>query len=80
MNMSRSRKRTSISGISTSVSEKQDKRLYNRRYRRYCNIFLRTSDEDACFPILKEHSNVWAMAKDGKRWFDSDEFLEEMRK
>jgi hypothetical protein len=32
------------------------------------------------FPLLREHSNVWAFDKDGKRWFDPELFPEEMRK
>ena len=32
------------------------------------------------FPILREYSNVWAMDKDGKEWFDARLFPEEMRK
>lgn len=80
MNMSKSKKRTAISGITNARSEKHDKRLYNRRYRRVCKIFVGEVDDGRCFPLLREHSNVWAMDKDGKRWFDAAEFPEEMRK
>lgn len=34
MNMSRSKKRTPVCGMTSARSEKLDKRLYNRRYRR----------------------------------------------
>lgn len=80
MNMSRSRKRTSISGITNAKSEKQDKRLYNRRFRRACKIHLKIFGADGLFPVLREHSNVWAMDKDGKKWFDPEKFPEMMRK
>lgn len=66
--------------MTNAASEKNDKRLYNRRYRRVCKIFLDKFGDDGCFPILREHSNVWAMDKDGKKWFDAAEFPEEMRK
>jgi hypothetical protein len=78
--MSKSKKRTSITGITTATSEKEEKRLYNRCYRRKCRMVLRAFDEDELFPILREHSNVWAMDKDGKNWFDSNLFPELMRK
>lgn len=66
--------------MTNAASEKCDKRLYNRRYRRVCKMFLGKFDEDTCFPILREYSNVWAMDKDGKQWFDVTEFPEYMRK
>jgi hypothetical protein len=79
-NMSRSRKITSISGITNAKSEKQDKKLYNRRFRRICNVKVRAFGADDVLPVLREYSNVWAMDKDGKKWFDAAEFPEEMRK
>ena len=66
--------------MTNAGSEKHDKRLYNRRYRRVCKIFLEKFDDEGCFPILREYSNVWAMDKDGKKWFDARLFPEEMRK
>ena len=66
--------------MTNADSEKNDKRLYNRRYRRTCKIFLSKFDADECFPLLREFSNVWAMDKDGKQWFDPAEFPEYMRK
>jgi hypothetical protein len=66
--------------MTNAASEKSDKRLYNRRYRRVCKMFLRKFDEDDSFPLLREYSNVWAMDKDGKNWFDVTEFPKYMRK
>ena len=37
-------------------------------------------NEERIIPLLREHSNVWAMEKDGKQWFDPEQFPEEMRK
>lgn len=68
--MSRSRKKTSITGITTARSEKQDKRLANRKLRRKTKQALRYRDLDEwVLPVLREVSNVWGMAKDGKFWF-----------
>ena len=78
--MSKSRKKTSIDGITTSCSEKQDKRIYNRRYRHACKQILNTNVECELLPHLREYSNVWSMDKDGKVWFDAKEHPKLMRK
>jgi hypothetical protein len=78
--MSRSRKRTPICAINGASSEKQDKRLYNRRYRRVCKQHLRVNPECEPAPHLREYSNPWAMAKDGKVWVDQAQHPERMRK
>jgi hypothetical protein len=78
--MSRSRRKTSVIGITRAESEKQDKREYNRRYRHTCKQFLNTDPEAAPIPILREHSNIWSMDKDGKTRFDPTKDPELMRK
>lgn len=78
--MSRSRKRTPICGITTAISEKQNKRHYSRRYRRACKMLLRSHDLSELLPILKEFSDVWTMDKDGKNWFNAEHFPKYMRK
>ena len=77
--MSRSRKKTSIGGITTSESEKQDKRIYNRRFRHVCKQSLHI-DYEKELPDLKEYSNPWCMGKDGKKWFDAMKYPKRMRK
>jgi hypothetical protein len=77
--MSRSRKKTSIGGITTSESEKQDKRIYNRRFRRVCKQSLHI-DYEKELPHLKEYSNPWCMDKDEKKWFDAMKYPKSMRK
>lgn len=62
--MSRSRKRTPVCGMTTAHSEKEDKRRANRKLRR------RVARAPANAPALREVSNVWTMAKDGKQRFD----------
>lgn len=70
--MSRSKKKTPICGIATAASEKFDKRCANRAYRRaihtLCDDISRVEDHDADteFPTVREMSDVWGFAKDGK--------------
>ncbi len=78
--MSRSRKKTSIGGITDDKSEKQDKRLYNRRFRHTCKQFLHIDFTNEVLPHLKEYSNPWSMGKDGKKWFDAKKYPKRMRK
>jgi hypothetical protein len=61
-------------------SEKQDKRDYNRRHRRVCRQFLHVNPECEPLPHLREYSNPWMMAKDGKVWFDPKQYPTGMRK
>lgn len=64
--MSRSLKKTPISGITRAESEKEDKRLANRRYRRVTKIEVNKGFEVVSKP--KEVSDVWDFSKDGKRY------------
>lgn len=64
--MARSFRKTPISGNTTSPSEKQDKRLANRRWRRRARLALAAGREP---PLQREASDVWDFDKDGKRWF-----------
>ena len=78
--MSRSKKKISIGGITTSPSEKQDKRIYNRRYRHTYKQLLQMDFQRELLPHLKEYSNPWSMNKDGKKWFDAKKYPKYMRK
>ena len=89
--MSRSHKKNPVCGITNAPSEKQDKRLANRRLRHAVNQLVRSREhrfrELLCndvqypqdndwqctqpywvYPLLREVSNVWGMAKDGKQY------------
>ena len=66
--MSRSRRHTLIFGITTSRSEKDDKRQANRRLRRRVRVELRVKQWER-LPLLRELSNVWSFDKDGKRFW-----------
>jgi hypothetical protein len=78
--MSGSRKKTPISGMTTAVSEKQDKRLANRRVRRAVKQALHTFEAPEVLPHRRELTSPWTMAKDGKQWFDARRFPEDLRK
>jgi len=78
--MSRSFRKTSITGITIADSEKQDKRDYNRRYRRVIKQKLPVHQDDKGLPHLKEYSDPWVMDKDGKQYFNKTEAPHLMRK
>ena len=80
MKMSRSKKRTPVCGMTGAASEKLDKRLYNRRYRRVCKQAIHVDAARELLPLLREYSNVGAMDKDGKAWFDPENRPELLRK
>jgi hypothetical protein len=70
--MSRSYRKTPITGITMARSEKTDKRLANRRLRRKVKT-------GALELRLREVSDIWGFEKDGKiYWRDLPE--KEMRK
>ena len=68
--MARSRRHTPIASITTAASEKQDKRWANRIHRSNTHRAIkRDTDPDATvLPTLREVSDEWAMAKDGRSW------------
>lgn len=80
--MARSRRHTPIMGINTAGSEKQDKRQANRIHRSAARcIVKRDTDPDATvLPIVREVSNEWLMAKDGRTWFGHRSTPKLMRK
>jgi len=69
--MSRSYKHTTISAITTAQSEKRDKQLANRRFRRISRHRVKIDAE----PLidLDEISDIWDFQKDGKRYFFPNE-------
>lgn len=68
--MSRSYKKHPGSGISKAVSEKQDKKIWHSRMRSKTRDLLSNADEDTMFPFEEDVSNPWAMAKDGRQYWD----------
>lgn len=83
--MSRSRRRTPVTGNTRARSEKDDKCLANRKLRRESNRVIRDCececDVRSCvFPEKRDVSDPWLMAKDGKHYFDKDRYPKLMRK
>ena len=74
--MSRSRKKTPIRGMTLADSEKEDKRLANRRIRRVNKVRVGRDQEPT---HTRELSDPWGMAKDGRQWF-GDEPAEDVEK
>lgn len=68
--MSKSYKKTPIFGITTAPSEKQNKRLANRKLRRLTNVELRRGslEDELILPEIRDVSNVWDWDKDGKAY------------
>lgn len=69
--MSRSYKKTPIGGNTCASSEKQDKRKNNRKLRNQTKRAIKREDET--LPKMKDVSDPWLMAKDGKTWWDNPE-------
>lgn len=65
--MSNSIKKTKIVGFTTSESEKAEKRVANRKYRRTVKQKVKLGNEE--FPKIRELSNVWCFSKDGKKYY-----------
>lgn len=64
--MSRSLKKTPITGITTATTEKDNKRKANRKLRRVIKVQVKTGDNP--LSTIKEVSNVWSFNKDGKQF------------
>lgn len=77
--MSRSRKKVPVTGHTTHESEKQDKRKSNRRLRTAVKQQINKQDEKP-LPELREVSDVWGFAKDGKTWLQDPESAERIRR
>jgi hypothetical protein len=76
--MSHSRRKIPKRGVTTSESEKSDKRVANRRLRRAAASALHAGVE--IMPSIREVSNVWEFAKDGKIRFNATTSPQMMRK
>ena len=75
--MTRSKRRKSISGITTAESDKEAKKKANRQARRAVKM---TDLEQEDPPHEKEFGNPWLAPKDGKFFFDPQKYPELMRK
>ncbi|MDY4280900.1 MAG: hypothetical protein SOX56_07525 [[Pasteurella] mairii] len=76
--MSRSYKKTPICGITSAESEKQDKRIANRRFRRNARQLVKIGKEP---PFnIRVVSNVYSFDKDGKQYFSAMKYPYLLRK
>ena len=78
--MSRSQRRSPVTGITTAESEKADKILAHKRERRKVTAILQSDMDPQTLPHRRELSNPWAMDKDGKARFDPQRHPQLMRK
>lgn len=76
--MSRSYRKTPICGITTAISEKRDKQIANRRFRRNTRQLVKVGQE-APFHI-RMVSNVYNFDKDGKQYFSAIKYPYLLRK
>lgn len=76
--MSRSYKKTPIYGITNAESEKQDKRIANRRFRRNARQLVKIGKEP---PFnIRVVSNAYSFDKDGKQYFSAMKYPYLLRK
>jgi hypothetical protein len=65
--MSRSYIKNKIVGYTKKESEKRDKTIANKRYRRLVKV--RISKKSEILPLIREVSNIWSFDKDGKHYY-----------
>tara|TARA_Y100000310_G_scaffold211386_1_gene212123 strand:- start:16 stop:294 length:279 start_codon:yes stop_codon:yes gene_type:complete len=92
--MARSRRKIPKCGHTTATSEKFDKKHNHRKQRKANRDKIKTlknindvneleeflDEEEFLFEDEKESSDPWLMRKDGKQYFNPDEYPELMRK
>lgn len=76
--MSRSYRHHAITGVTTSRSEKREKRLARRILRHEQEKALKLEKE--VLPHKNEISDIYDFSKDGKMWFDKNKYPKYMRK
>lgn len=84
--MTKSFKKSPFTGNTTAVSEKADKRFFNRAYRRRVKIALVSiaSDPDYALdarplPLADEIDTAYSFDKDGKQYLKLGVFVEQVR-
>jgi hypothetical protein len=76
--MSRSRRKTPITGMTTAASDTRGKVLAHRRQRRRVRTALASGRIDVA--TRRKAGDIWSFAKDGKRRFDQALHPKLMRK
>lgn len=75
--MSRSRKKVAVCGCTCKESEKKDKRIANRKFRKLTKQNI-LNNFDKIPWRMREISRIWDFAKDGKQkieWYSDNEEL-----
>lgn len=67
--MSRSRKKTPISGVTTARSEAFDKQTWHRAYRRAERVRV-SADPESEPRHINEFTSAWDRQKDGKLYYE----------
>ncbi|UOK17260.1 hypothetical protein vBBaMIFTN4_68 [Bordetella phage vB_BaM-IFTN4] len=70
--MSRSRRNTPITGITTARSEKFDKQRWHRAYRKAERQRLQTDPYSMPRHPLEFGAHAWNLSKDGKKYWGCD--------
>ena len=71
--MSRSRRKTPITGTCVCRSERHDKLMWHSRFRaRVREAIIR---DDEVMPHVREVSDVWSFGKDGKTYWGNREWF-----
>ena len=65
--MSRSRRKTPMTGTTCAESERYDKRIWHRRFRRAVTSAI--SGDKEVMPHVRDVSDPWRFAKDGKTFW-----------
>ena len=78
--MSRSRRKTPKTGVTTAASEKREKLAAHRKERRIVRSVLRKDGDSVKFLHRREISDPWNMAKDGKIYWGKRLDAKELRK
>ena len=69
--MSRSKRKTPKTGLTTAESEKKDKVFAPRKFRRAIKVKIKSNEEP---PVnLNEVSDIWNFAKDTKKYYDKED-------
>ncbi len=74
--MSRSKRKNPIFGFTCAKSEKKDKQLANRKFRRITKENIRNFNFEEAPVYLKQIVSYWDFAKDGKHYWKKGEVYE----
>lgn len=78
--MSRSRRKTPITGTTTARSEKLDKQHWHRAYRHAERQLLHANPYSCPRHPFEFGAHAWNLSKDGKRYWGTDVTAKLMRK